>query len=83
MIWIDFPYTHSQCYAVAQNSNLYLVMLLKRALQKHMSIYDLVMLHENHLDFAKSKTKAKYLIDDSEKATLTPYDIEKISADWL
>lgn len=83
MIWIDYPYTRSQCYAVAQNSNLSLVMLLKRALQKHMSIYDLVMLHENHLDFSKSKTKAKFLIDDSEKSNLSPYDIEKISSEWL
>ena len=83
MIWIDFPYTRNQCYAVAQNSNLSLVMLLKRALQKHMSVYELVMLHENHLDFSKNKAKAKYLIDDSENATLSPYDIEKISSDWL
>ena len=83
MIWLDFPYTHSQCYAVAQASNLSLVMVLKRALQKRMSIYELVMLHRNHLDFTKSKTKAKYLISDSEKATLTPYDIEKISSEWL
>lgn len=83
MIWLDFPYTHSQCYAVAQASNLSLVMVLKRALQKRMSIYELVMLHESHLDFTKSKTKAKYLISDSEKATLTPYDIEKISSEWL
>ena len=83
MIWLDFPYTHNQCYAVAQASNLSLVMVLKRALQKRMSIYELVMLHRNHLDFTKSKTKAKYLISDSEKATLTPYDIEKISSEWL
>lgn len=83
MIWIDFPYTHSQCYAVAEDSNLSLVMLLKKALQQHMSIYDLVMLHENHLDFSRNKAKAKYLIDDSEKAALSPYDIEKISSEWL
>lgn len=44
MIWIDFPYAFTQCYAVAAdlNSNLNIVSTIKRALQKDINMYDLI-----------------------------------------
>lgn len=85
MIWVDFPYSFTQSYAVAANlnSNLNIVSTIKRALQTHMNMYDLIKLHKNHIEFCENKSDAKYIIGDLSKADLSPYDIDKISADWL
>lgn len=85
MIWVDFPYSFTQSYAVAanSNSNLNIVSTIKRALQTHMNMYDLIKLHENHIKFCNNKSEAKYIIGDFSKADLSPYDIDKISANWL
>lgn len=85
MIWVDFPYTFTQSYSVAAtlNSNLNIVATIKKALQKHMNMYDLIKLHKDHLEFCENKSDAKYIIGDLSKSDLSPYDIEKISSDWL
>lgn len=85
MIWVDFPYSFVQSYAVAANlnSNLNIVSTIKRALQIHMNMYDLIMLHKKHLEFCNKKSDAKYIIGDDSKADLSPYDLDKISSDWL
>ena len=48
-----------------------------------MSIYDLIKLHGNHLEFSKTKAKAKYIISDEKDADLSPYDLDKITSYWL
>ena len=85
MIWVDFPYSSTQSYSVAANlsSNLNIVSTIKRALQIHMNMYDLIKLHKNHIEFCKNKSDAKYIIGDVSKTNLSPYDIEKISSYWL
>ena len=85
MIWVDFPYSFKQSYAIAatKSSCLNIVATLKRALQTHMSLFDLIKLHKNHLIFCENKSEAKYIISDELTADLSPCDTEKITADWL
>jgi hypothetical protein len=83
LIWIDCAHSHSPSYALVANGDLSLVAIMKNALKKHMSIYDLVMLHKDHIEFVDNKEDAKFIIDASSDSSLSPYDLEKLSADWL
>jgi hypothetical protein len=83
LIWIDCAYHHSPSFALVAAGDLSLVAIMKNALKKHMSIYDLVMLHKNHIEFVDNKEDAEVIIDDSSDSSLSPYDLEKLSADWL
>ena len=56
-------------------------MMLKKALEKHMSIYDLVKLHSSHLNFVDRKEDAKFIIDI--EGDLTPFMLDEIASKWL
>ena len=85
LIWIDFPYSYLQSYAIAAdvNSNLNIVSTIKKALQTHMTMYDLVRLHRGHIKFCEDKENAKkvakYVAD--LKAKTDDIDTKNIAGD--
>ncbi len=56
--------------------------LLKRAVGKRMSIYDLMLLHQNHVTFVDDKKKADVIIDDSPDSMIHPTRVDEIM-EWV
>ena len=80
LIWLDIPQISYYSCVVAAN-NLDLCYPLKKALEKHMSIYDLVKLHSSHLNFVDRKEDAKFIIDI--EGDLTPFMLDELAGKWL
>ena len=80
LIWLDIPQMSYHACVVAAN-NLDLCYPLKKALEKHMSIYDLVKLHSLHLNFVDRKEDAKFIID--VEGDLTPFMLDELAGKWL
>ena len=83
LIWLDVPYKGLSFANVSSNYSNSISYILKKAMGKHMSIYDLVLLHKNHITFVDDITKADYIIDSSSKSLISPYNLELISKDWI
>lgn len=56
--------------------------LIKKAVGKRMSIYDLMLLHQNHLTFVDDKEKADFIIDNSPDSMIHPSRIDEIM-EWV
>ena len=82
LIWIDSPLSHNFTGIVAALSSG-VVLSLKDALKVHMNLYDFFMLHKGHVEFVDTKEGADIIISDSIDATLKPFDVANIAADWL
>ncbi len=77
LIWCDLC---QDGYCVAGDASLGAI--LKRAVGQHMSIYDLVLLHQNHLTFVDDKEKAEVIIDDTPDSMINPSRIDEIM-EWV
>lgn len=77
MIWCDLC-QDDNCVA----GDATLGPLLKRAAGKRMSIYDLMLLHQNHMTFVDDKEKADVIIDDSPDSMIHPSRIDEMM-DWI
>ena len=82
LIWIDSSFCYNDCCFVASES-YGVVLALKNALKEHMNLYDFFMLHNKHLSLVDKKEDADFIISDSEDADLKPFDVEKITENWL
>lgn len=82
LIWMDCPY-YSFSSGVVASKSTGLSIALRKALENHINMYDFFMLHKNHLELVDSKDEADIIISDSDDATLKPYDVEKITSEWL
>ena len=82
LIWIDSPFSHMFSGIVAAVSSG-VVLTLKDALKEHMNLYDFFMLHKNHIEIVDNKEDADIIISDSDDATLKPFDVANIAANWL
>lgn len=77
LIWCDIPQSG---YYVAQESTIGAI--IKRATGRHMSLYDLVLLHQNHITFVDDKEKAEIVIDDTTDSILHPSRVDEIM-NWI
>ena len=80
LIWIDSPKRNRMPNCVSSRLQNLSIPLIK-AKEYRINIYDLVMLHKNHLSFVKDKSKANYVIDID--GDLTPFNQDVIVAKWL
>lgn len=82
LIWMDTPMKYGyRCVVASANGGV--ILSLKDALKKRMSLYDFFKLHSGHITLVDDKEDADIIISDSDDATLKPYDVESISASWL
>ena len=56
---------------------------LKDVLKEHMNLYDFFMLHKGHVEFVDNIDEADIVVSDDSNATLKPFDVENIAANWL
>ena len=82
LIWLDIPQAYNTLGLVASECSD-ISYILKKANQNLISIYDLVMLHKNHINFVSKKEDAKFIIDTNINSDLSPFSLEVISRDWL
>ncbi len=80
LVWMDRALIDCQSSMVS-HGNPGLILLMKKALSKHISMYDLVKLHSNRLNFV-DKEEAEFVISDDETSHLRQYDFE-IWANWM
>ncbi len=80
LIWIDRQMYYTQCTKVAYG-NTNIVPLIKQALNNHISMYELVSLHKDRLEFV-SKEEAEFIISNEQTAHLKQYDFEQW-ANWI
>lgn len=81
LIWIDSPIHYNGDVVAASSKSLF--KSLKDALKVHMNLYDFMLLHKGHVEFTNDKEEADIVVSDSNDATLRPFDIAKIAAEWL
>lgn len=72
LIWCDMP---SSDYCVAAENPVGAI--IKKAVSKHITLYDLVMLHQKHITFT-DKEHATSIIDDSDNSILNPFHRDSI-----
>lgn len=82
LIWIDSPLYYSYSGIVASYSTG-VMLALKNALKEHMNMYDFFKLHSEHMNIVDNIEEAEVIISDNDNATLKPFDVESISANWL
>ena len=56
---------------------------LKDVLKEHMNLYDFFMLHKGHIEIVDKIEDANIIVSDKDFATLKPYDVAIIAANWL
>ena len=81
LIWMDCPYTSGECCVAAELDDI--TLSLKDVLKEHMSLYDFLMLHKGHIEIVDSIDEADIIVSDDENATLKPFDVANIAANWL
>lgn len=74
VIWLDIP-DYQFNYVVSADKQQDIAYILRKALRKKVSLYDLVLLHKNHVTFTSNKDEAKNFIDI--------YNQELIMKDWV
>ncbi len=72
LIWCDMP---SSDYCVASENPVGAI--IKKAVSKHITLYDLAMLHQKHITFT-DKEHAISIIDDSDNSILNPFHRDSI-----
>ena len=80
LIYIDSPLLN-YCNIASENPSI--LKVLKDALKKKMSLYELIKLHKNHLTFVDDKSKASFIISNDENSNLKSTDVEEILLNWL
>lgn len=82
LIWMDSAktYDHGGIVAAASAS---LCATLKDVLKEHMNLYDFFMLHKGHIEIVDKIEDADIIVSDKDFATLKPYDVAIIAANWL
>ena len=48
-----------------------------------MNLYDFFMLHKGHIEIVDKIEDADIIVSDKDFATLKPYDVAIIAANWL
>ena len=56
---------------------------LRRVLEKQISIYDWMTLHGDHLQIVDNKQDADWVVDDTDDANVSVFDIEGFSSKWM
>ncbi len=56
--------------------------LVRLAKKRHISLYDLMTLHQEHMHFVSNKDEAKYVIDDLEQSLIQPMNAISVM-EWI
>ena len=81
MIWMDCPQSSLGNVVACRVDGVF--SSLKDVLKEHMNLYDFFMLHKGHVEFTENINEANIIISDDVNATLKPFDVENIAANWL
>lgn len=76
LIWIDQQLVSCQSSVCSYSESNNLVLLIKQALRKQISMFDLIMLHSSRLNFVE-KEEAEFVVSDIDCAQLRPYDFDQ------
>lgn len=77
LIWCDLCQSN---YSIACESSLGAI--IKKAVGKRISIYDLLLLHKNHISFVDNKESAQIIIDNTPNSFIHINRIDEIM-DWI
>ena len=81
LIWMDSPQA-SDGYVVAACVTG-VILSLKDVLKEHMNVYDFFMLHKGHIEIVDNPSVADIIVSDMEDATIKPFDVAILAAEWL
>lgn len=82
MVWMDVNLLSAHSNLVASGDSG-LVIALRRALRKHVTMDEWLRLHISHLALTDNRNAATIVADDDGNADLSPYDTEKFAAEWM
>ena len=52
------------------------------ATKRHMTLFDLINMHQEHMHFILNKNEAQYVIDDSDQSLIQPMDTVSVM-EWI
>ena len=82
MVWMDVNLLSAHSNLVASGDSG-LVIALRRALRKHVTMDEWLRLHISHLTLTDNRNAATIVADDDGNADISPYDTEKFAAEWM